>query len=145
LWGDFLSMLHISRNLSIPEKEIQFSAVRAQGAGGQNVNKLATAIHLRFDIRASSLPEFYKERLLALSDHRITRDGVIVIKADETRSQAANKEAALARLQHLIRSAGTTRKKRLPTQPSRGARQKRVDEKTKRGRDKRLRKPPADD
>ena len=138
-------MLEISSRVQIPEREIAFRATRAGGPGGQHVNKTSSAIQLRFDIRASSLPEFYKRRLLALRDHRITRDGVILIRADESRSQAANREAALERLRELIRRAGITRKKRRPTRPSKRAKARRVQEKKQRGRNKQLRKPPPSD
>jgi len=132
-------MLQISRNIIIPGNEIVINAVRSRGAGGQNVNKVATAIHLRFDIRESSLPEFYKERLLALDDRRITRDGVIVIKAQQYRSQEKNRGAALDRLQALIKSVAAVRKRRVATQPAKSAQQRRLDSKTRRGRDKALR------
>jgi len=132
-------MLRISRNIIIPGNEIVISAVRSRGAGGQNVNKVATAIHLRFDIRNSSLPEFYKERLLALDDRRITRDGVIVIKAQQYRSQEKNRAAALERLQTLIKRVAVVRKQRVATQPAKSAQQRRLDSKTRRGRDKALR------
>jgi ribosome-associated protein len=132
--------LPITSRITIPMSEIEMEAVRSQGAGGQNVNKSATAIHLRFDIRASSLPDVYKERLLALHDHRITKDSVVVIKAQQSRSQERNREEALSRLQQLIKSVVATRKRRKATKPSRSARQKRLDRKKKHGRDKVLRK-----
>lgn len=133
-------MLYISSNIAIPDTEIDIHAVRAQGAGGQHVNKVSTAIHLRFDIAASSLPEFYKEQLLLLKDHRISRDGVITIKAQQSRSQEQNREDALARLRALISSVSIPRKKRKATKPSKGSKQRRLDDKTKRGRLKTLRR-----
>ena len=132
-------MVKISAALIIHLNEIEISAIRSAGPGGQNVNKVATAIHLRFDIRASSLPEFYKERLLQLHDQRITVDGVIIIKARQFRSQEKNREEALRRLQELVRSAGFTPKKRKATKPSYGAKRKRLDSKKKRGRVKSMR------
>ena len=132
-------MLQISRNITIPGNEILINAVRSRGAGGQNVNKVATAVHLRFDIHKSSLPEYCKQRLLALGDQRITRDGVIVIKAQQYRSQDKNRTAALARLQSLIKSVTMVHKKRVATRPTKGAQQRRLDNKTRRGRDKTLR------
>jgi ribosome-associated protein len=132
-------MLEISRQVHIPDKELEFSGIRAQGAGGQNVNKVSSAVHLRFDIQNSSLPEFYKQRLLALPDQRINKDGIIVIKAQSYRSQEKNRAEALLRLQSLIRDAIVTRKKRLATKPSRTAKRKRMDSKSKRGQLKRLR------
>ena len=126
-------MLQISNNVTIPAREIEISAIRAQGAGGQNVNKVSSAIHLRFDIGASSIPDFYKERLLKLKDQRITKDGVIVIKAQQHRSREINKEAALRRLQELIKSVSVSPKKRKPTKPTRNSQKKRLDSKTRRG------------
>lgn len=132
-------MLQISQTLIIPAHELEISAVRSQGAGGQNVNKVATAIHLRFNIGASSLPNIYKERLLKLNDQRITKEGVIVIKATEYRSQEQNRESALKRLQCLIKSAVVIPRKRKPTQPSRSSKRKRLDSKNKRGQIKEMR------
>ena len=132
-------MLQISNAVTIPATELDFSAIRAQGAGGQNVNKVSSAIHLRFDIPNSSLPDFYKERLLALSDSRITKEGVIVIKSQEHRTQEMNREAALARLSALIKSAIVVQKKRRPSKPSRNSQRKRMDSKTKHGNMKKLR------
>lgn len=133
-------MLNISRNVSIPDNEIELSAVRSQGPGGQNVNKVASAIHLRFDIRSSSLPDFYKGRLLRCNDRRITREGVIVIKAQRSRSQDKNREDALGRLAALVKSVLSIPKKRTPTRPTQGSRKRRLDQKVRRGRDKTLRK-----
>jgi ribosome-associated protein len=132
-------MLQISRTVSIPEREIEISAVRSQGAGGQNVNKVATAIHLRFDINASSLPDRYKERLLRLNDQRITKEGVIIIKAQEHRSQEQNREEALQRLQELIRRAVAVPKLRRPSKPTLSSQRKRLDRKSKRSQIKAMR------
>ncbi|MEW6645998.1 MAG: alternative ribosome rescue aminoacyl-tRNA hydrolase ArfB [Pseudomonadota bacterium] len=131
--------LPISARVALPLHEIELSAIRAGGPGGQNVNKVASAIHLRFDIGASSLPDYYKERLLALSDQRISADGVIVLKAQEYRSQEQNREAALARLQALIRSVAVTPKARKPTRPTRASQTRRMDGKSRRGAVKALR------
>lgn len=134
-----MKTLQISSNVELPLEDLELQAIRAQGAGGQNVNKVSSAIHLRFDIRASSLPDFYKERLLQMRDSRLSSDGVLVIKAQRFRSQEKNREDALARLRTLIQSVAVTRKARQATKPSRNARKKRMDSKTRRGRIKNLR------
>ena len=137
-------VLQVTARLAIPLAEIDLDAVRSQGAGGQNVNKTATAIHLRFDVRASSLPETCKERLLARRDQRLTRDGVVVIKAQQHRSQEQNREAALERLREMLEASTVVPRVRRPTRVSKAARARRVDEKTTRGRTKALRKPVRD-
>jgi len=135
-----LTRLRINQQLSLPLNEIDMTAIRAQGAGGQHVNKVASAIHLRFDIRASSLPDKCKARLLSLGDQRISRDGVIVIKSQSSRSRDANREAALARLRALIAGVMVVRKRRIPTRISRARKKQRLDQKGRRGRDKQLRR-----
>ena len=134
-----MDTLEISNNVALPLDEIDIQAIRAQGAGGQHVNKVSSAIHLRFDIRASSLPDFYKERLQTLRDSRISSEGVIVIKAQRFRSQDKNRSDALERLREIIRSVAVSQKKRRATRPTRASQKKRMDSKTRRGQVKSLR------
>jgi ribosome-associated protein len=130
---------HQFSDIIIPDNEIEISAIRSQGSGGQNVNKVSSAIHLRFDIKASTLPEFYKQRLLALSDKRISKEGVIIIKAQQYRTQEKNRSDAVQRLADIITSVTLVPKVRRATRPGKGARKRRLDDKAKRSKTKALR------
>jgi len=132
-------VLNISNNVSLDDNEITFEAIRAQGSGGQKVNKTSVAIHLRFDIDASSLPDFYKEKLLSLKDKRITKEGIIVIKSQQHRSQEQNRDEALKRLTELIKSVNVVQKKRIATKPTKGSVNRRLKSKKKHAGKKRLR------
>ena len=131
--------MKISNSVTLDESEVELNAMRAQGSGGQKVNKTSAAIHLRFDIAESSLPEFYKERLLELKDKRITKDGIIVIKAQQHRSQEQNREEALERLVELIKSVNVVQKRRVATKPTKGSQKRRLNAKKQHSQKKKLR------
>jgi len=134
-----MATLKISNTATLDENEVEVSAIRASGSGGQKVNKVSAAIHLRFDIEASSLPEYYKEKLLDLKDKRITKDGIVVIKSQQHRSQEQNRDEALERLVELVKSVNVVQKKRVPTKPTKGSVGRRLDSKKKQSNKKRLR------
>jgi len=132
-------MLKISNTVTLDENEVEISAIRASGSGGQKVNKVSAAIHLRFDIEASSLPEYYKEKLLSHKDKRITKDGIVVIKSQQHRSQEQNRDEALERLVELVKSVNVVQKRRVPTKPTKGSVGRRLDSKKKQSNQKKLR------
>jgi len=134
-----MPILKISNTVTLDENEVEVSAIRASGSGGQKVNKVSAAIHLRFDIEASSLPVFYKEKLLSLKDKRITKEGIIVIKSQQHRSQEQNRDEALERLVELVKSVNVVQKRRVPTKPTKGSVGRRLDSKKKQSYKKRLR------